>query len=84
LLVHRSAFIRELHTLAPSIGPVSGLYLKTVVAYLFLFGLSVLFFKGRDCTSWRGRVFGFFYISVVMFFILTLPVVYEFSVSVSE
>jgi hypothetical protein len=83
LLVHRSELIRELFNVVPSIGPVSGLYLKTIITYLFLFGLSVIFFKGRDCTIWRGRVFGFFYISIVMFFVLTLPAVYEFSVSVN-
>ena len=83
LLVHRSEFIRELHNIVPSIGPISGLYFKTIIVFIFLFGLSVLFFKGRDCSVWRGRVFGFFYISIVMFFVLTMPVVYEFSVSVN-
>ncbi|MBI2475080.1 hypothetical protein HYV69_01510 [Candidatus Uhrbacteria bacterium] len=84
LLVHRSETVRDLFNILPSIGPISGLYFKTIIAYVFLFGLSVLFFKGRDCSVWRGRVFGFFYISIVMFFVLTMPVVYEFSVSVSE
>lgn len=82
LLVHKISFFRDLLNIVPSVGPVSGLYLTTVISFLLLFGIFVLFFKGRDCSVWRGRVFGFFYISVVMFLVFTLPAVYEFSVSV--
>ncbi len=83
LLVHRSETIRDLFNIIPVVGPISGLYFKTFITYILLFGLSVLFFKGRDCSVWRGRVFGFFYISIVMFFVLTMPVVYEFSINVN-
>lgn len=82
LLVHRSEWMREQFTLIASIGPLSGLYLKTAIGYIFLFGIFVLIFRGRDCSHWRDRAFWFFLISVAMFLVLTLPIVYEFSISV--
>lgn len=83
LLVHRVPIVREQFNLIPSIGPVSGLYLKTIVSYFLLFGIFVLLFRGKDCSRWRERVFWFFLVSIVMFLVLTLPIVYEFSITVT-
>ena len=80
LLVHRSPWVRDQFTLVPSIGPISGLYLKFAISYVLLFGIFVLIFRGRDCTKWRDRAFWFFLCSVMMFLVLTLPIVYEFSI----
>ncbi len=82
LLVNRSEWFREQFTLIASVGPIFGLYLKSVVGYLLLFGIFVLIFRARDCSHWRDRVFWFFLISIAMFLVLTLPIVYEFSISV--
>lgn len=82
LLVHRSEWVREQYTLIASVGPLSGLYLDTIIGYVFLFGIFVLIFRGKDCSYWRERVFWFFLVSIVMFLVLTLPIVYEFSITV--
>jgi hypothetical protein len=82
LLVHRSEWVREQATLVASVGPVSGLYFKSAVGYILLFGIFVLIFRGRDCSHWRDRAFWFFLVSIATFLVLTLPVVYEFSITV--
>ncbi|MBM5789955.1 hypothetical protein FJZ23_02620 [Candidatus Parcubacteria bacterium] len=79
-LVHRSELIRQRFTLDEALGPLSGLYLKTVVAYVLLFGIGVLVFRGRDVSHWRERAYGFFLFSVLMFVLLTLPIVYELQI----
>jgi hypothetical protein len=84
LLVHRSEWAREQATLIASIGPISGLYLESAVLYVLLFGIFVLSFRGRDCSHWRDRAFWFFLISIAMFLVLTLPIVYEFSITVRD
>lgn len=81
-LVHRIPSIREQFNIIPSVGPVSGLYLKTFISSFLLFGIFVLLFRGKDCSHWRDRVFWFFLVSIVMFLVLTLPIVYEFTVTV--
>ena len=81
-LVHRSDWIQSQFNLVESVGPISGLYLKTAVGYFLLFGIFVVVFRGKDVSHWRDRVFWFFLFSLVMFFVLTLPIVYEFVVTV--
>lgn len=81
-LVHRSVWVRAQFTLSETLGPVSGLYLKTAVAYILLFGICVLAFRGKDVSHWRDRVFWFFLLSIVVFILFTLPVVYEFELTV--
>lgn len=81
-LVHRSPWVAEQFTLSDQLGPVSGLYLKSFVSFILLFGVCVLAFRGRDIAHWRDRVFWFFIASVLMFLVLTLPFVYEFQVTV--
>jgi len=82
LLVHRSAWVRDVFTLSNEVGPISGMYLRSLVAYCLFVVLFSLLWRGKDCAHWRERVFWFFVISVVMFCVMTLPVVYQFSVSV--
>lgn len=83
-LVHRSAWVRAQFTLSESLGPVSGLYLKTVVAYILLFGICVLVFRGKDVSHWRDRVFWFFLFSIIMFLVFTIPFIFEFSIFVGS
>ncbi len=82
-LVYRSEWVRTRFTLSESVGPLSGLYLKSVIVFVLLFGICVFAFRGKDVSHWRDRVFWFFLISIMMFVVLTLPVVYEFSLTVS-
>lgn len=84
LLVHRVEWVRDKFTLVESLGPISGMYLRSVVAYLLLFGIFILIFRGKDCAHWRERAFWFFLISILMFLILTLPVVYQFAITVES
>lgn len=80
-LVYRSEWVRNLMSINASIGPISGLYLKTFCVFVLVFGLSVLFFRGKDVSHWRERVVWLFFVSVVMFLVLTYPSVYEFVIT---
>lgn len=80
-LVYRSVWMRQIMTLNSSMGPISGLYLKSLIAFVLLLGLFTLYFRGKDVSAWRERIVWFFCISVLMFVVLTLPPVFEFSVS---
>ncbi len=80
-MVHRSQWVRTQFTVSESIGPVSGLYAKSVIVYVLIFGLCVLLFRGRDVSHWRDRVFWFFLFSILMFGVLTLPIVFEFVIT---
>ncbi len=81
LLITRSVFIREFITLNPDIGPISGLYVDTLGAFFVSFLLAAFFWRGRDVSHWRDRVFWFFVTSIVVFLLMTLPFVYGFAVS---
>ncbi len=80
LLLHRDLVLREAFTLLSEVGPLSGLYLLSLIVYLVIFSLSVYFWRGKDVTHWRSRVFWFFVISVVLFFALTMPILYQFGI----
>ncbi len=73
LLIEYNAQMRAWFTLSEKMGPVSGLYLKMVVVFILLFGICVLTWRGKDCSHWRTRVQGFFWISFVMCILFILP-----------
>lgn len=81
LLITRSQLIREFITLNPDIGPISGLYVDTLGAFFVAFLLAAFFWRGRDVSHWRDRVFWFFVTSIVIFLLMTLPFVYGFAIS---
>ncbi len=82
LLVARVPFFRIWFSVVPSIGPVSGLYLKSLLVFLVLFVGGSFYWRGKDCSHLRKHIFHFFLFSIVAFFIMTLPFVYQFSVIV--
>ena len=81
LLLTRSVLIRDWMTLNPDIGPISGLYLDTLGAFLTTFLIACAIWRGRDVAHWRERVFWFFAGSVIVFMFMTLPFVYGFVIS---
>lgn len=80
LLVARVAYFQTLFNIVPSIGPVSGLYLNSFLSFIILFVLVFLYWRGKDCSHARKTLFSFFLFSLVTFFVMTLPFVYQFSV----
>jgi hypothetical protein len=80
LLVVRVPFFTQLFTIAPSVGPLSGLYAKAGASFLFVFMISVWYWKGKDCAHHRKSLFEFFLFSTLIFFVMTIPLVYSFSV----
>ncbi len=79
-LVYRSAWVRQIMTVSSTIGPISGLYMKSIVSFFVLFGLFMLYFRGKDVLAWRERVVWFFLASILIFIVFTLPPVFEFSI----
>ncbi|MEK7452225.1 MAG: hypothetical protein AAB664_02710 [Patescibacteria group bacterium] len=84
LLVARVPFFQQWFTLAPSVGPVSGLYAKSLFSFLVIFFCAAWYWRGKDCSHARKHLFQFFLISLLTFFLMTLPFVYQFSVTVES
>ncbi len=80
LVVHRSETVWEWFLLSEEIGPISGMYTKTLLSFFGILLVSWLFWRGRDCSHWRSRVFWFFIMSLIVFLLMTLPFVYEFQI----
>jgi len=59
-------------------GMVPSLYLFGTLLFLAVWCILALFFKGRDCSHHRESTFWFLVASVVIFFVMTLPVVFGF------
>lgn len=81
LLITRSREIAQMVTLNPAIGPISGLYIDVFGAYFVALLLAAALWRGRDVSHWRDRVFWFFILSLVVFFLMTLPFIYGFAVN---
>ena len=79
LLVARVPVIRAWYDVVPSIGPISGLYLKSLLTFVVIFILSALYLRGKDCSMHRKNLLGFFLFSVFVFFIMTIPFIYQYS-----
>lgn len=82
LLIARSDWMRSIFTLSETIGPVSGLYLKTASSFVVVFLAAGYWWKGKDCSHLRSTLLRFFYVSILIFLCMTLPIVYQFSVLV--
>ena len=80
VLVYRVKAVEVFFTLHPGIGPVSGLYSLTICSFLLFWFLFLLIFRGRDISHLRERVFWFFVTSIILFFVMTMPVVYQVGV----
>lgn len=80
LLVHRSPMLWDAFNLLEELGPISGLYVKMLIAFFATFLISWIFWRGKDCEQFRSRVFWLFVGSIVIFLVMTLPFVYEFQV----
>ena len=81
LLITRSPVIRDVITLNPAIGSISGLYVDTLGAFFMTLLLATAFWRGKDVSHWRDRVFLFFVCSIVIFLLMTLPFIYGFVIS---
>ncbi|OGL61597.1 hypothetical protein A3C09_00815 [Candidatus Uhrbacteria bacterium RIFCSPHIGHO2_02_FULL_47_44] len=80
LLVVRIPFIARLYTIIPSVGPISGMYLKAIGTFVFVFLIAGWYWRGKDCSHHRKSLLSFFLFSTLIFFVMTLPFVYSFSV----
>jgi hypothetical protein len=84
LLVAKSADMNRLFNVAPSIGPIAGLYLCSLSVGIILFISMSLWLRGKDCTPLRHRAFAFFVFSVGLFTLMTLPIVYGTTLGVTR
>ncbi len=78
VLIARVRPVAEALNVLPELGPVSGLSVIGLAAYVIVFIFVAFWFRGRDCMSARDRVFWFFVSSVIAFASLTLPFVSGF------
>ena len=82
VLVYRSDVVADRLTVVSDIGPVSGLYLITICTFFIVFLIALVFSKGRDVSHWRERVYWFFLTSVILFLVMSMPVIYQIGVVV--
>lgn len=80
LLVVRIPFIAQLYSIIPSVGPISGMYLKAIATFVLVFLIAGWYWRGKDCSHHRRSLLTFFLLSTLIFFVMTLPFVYSFSV----
>jgi hypothetical protein len=80
LLRYRVPSLDETLLIAPSVGSVSGIYAAGVATYALVFGVVVLWLRGRDCSDIRDRVFWFYVVSTAVFVVMTIPVVFAFKI----
>jgi len=81
LLFSRMPAFEAYLTLSDAIGPITGMYALVAVVFLLTFGTGVIWFRGKDCSGFRNRVFWFFIASLFAFLVLTHPFVYAFEIS---
>lgn len=82
MLVYRVPSIAESLTLNVDIGPVSGLYATTVLAFVVFFVVTILVVRGRDVSHVRRIAFFAFLDSIILFLVMTLPVIYQIGIVV--
>ncbi|MBT5808288.1 hypothetical protein HOI18_03370 [Candidatus Uhrbacteria bacterium] len=82
LLVHRSDRVWAWFEMSERIGPISGMYTKTLLSFFCVMFVTWMFCRGKDCSHQREGVFWFFVASIVLFLVMTLPFVYEFQIGV--
>ncbi len=51
------------------------------LVYLISFGVTVFFFRGRDCAHVRDRIFWFFAISLIIYLLMTIPQIAGFELT---
>lgn len=57
-------------------GAVPSLYLFGLLLFLVAWCILSLIFKGRDCSHHRESAFWFFVVSLIIFFVMTMPMVF--------
>lgn len=80
LLVVRVPLLARLSSIVPAVGPISGMYVKALGSFVAVFFLACWYWRGKDCSHHRRSLLWFFLFSTVIFFVMTLPFVYAFSV----
>ena len=58
---------------------LGSLYLFVATVYAIIFVLTAAWFRGKDCSDFRDRAYHFFFISILIFAAMTLPIVYGFT-----
>ena len=81
LLISRSLVIREWLTFIPSFGALSGVVIVTAVVYLASLLVVLLWYRQRDCSHQREHILWVFLVSLLIFFIMTLPGIYSLSIT---
>ncbi|HBR81106.1 MAG: hypothetical protein UX09_C0060G0009 [Candidatus Uhrbacteria bacterium GW2011_GWE2_45_35] len=77
LLIGRYPDLTVYFDLASGLGIICGLYLFGLVVFFFSLGTIAVFYKDKDCSHHRLNVFLFLLVSLIIYVIMTVPVVYE-------
>ncbi|GEM_PF-5098058 len=83
LLIERLPAIATWMTFFSFAGPVSGLYICTTTIYLISLLLWERWYCGRDCSRERVHVVWFLTVSLLIFFIMSIPNIFQFTISLS-
>lgn len=80
LLVVRIPALARLYSVISTVGPIVGMYLEAFATFILVFLVSCWYWRGKDCSHHRRSLLWFFFFSTFIFFVMTLPFVYSFSV----
>jgi len=83
VLVVRSSTVRNFFEMQAPFGLAGGLHLFTASVFLVLAGLGIILFKGKDCSNYRDHIFWLFLASIVVYLLMTVPGVAQFSMSLN-
>jgi len=84
LLIERLPLIAAWMTFFTFAGPVSGLYLCVAIIYFISFFLFGFWYHHRDCSHQRAQITWFLFISLLLFFVMSLPNIFQFTISFSS
>ncbi len=82
LIVHRSVKAQDWFTISDTIGPMSGMLFADLIIFLLAFGFLTLIWSGKDCSHKRSGIYWFFISAIIAFFVMTLPVIFQFGVTI--
>ena len=82
LFESRSDVLRLVFSLS-HIGSITGLFFACFLFWLSCFSLCLVFFRGRDLSSFRLDICRFFMVSVIIYLVMTFPPLFLFGIRLS-
>jgi len=84
LLINRIPAIATWMSFVPMAGPVLGLYSCTAIVYLVTLLVWQGWYHHRDCSQQRPHIVWFICVSFLIFFVMSIPNIFQFTISATS